>query len=247
MAAKPHKPMPDALDELEGAGERMALWIQQNFVAVVSGIALLIALVGGIGFLTSSSERREQEASSALEKIRSEYLAAMGAAPGATEVPQLANPEAAREIRAEYAARFQAIADEHPGTVAAALATLQIGNLTEDGGESQAAIDIWQQALAPLPGDATLRAILLERIAQAHEDAGRWPEAAAAHEQAGAIDAYPLRTAALAAAARSYATAGDDAKALELYERVSAESGALGALGDDIPSRLRELRAAAQN
>ena len=49
----------------------------------------------------------------------------MGAAPGALELPELANPEAGQRIRAEFAERFAAIGQEHAGTVAGTIAHLE--------------------------------------------------------------------------------------------------------------------------
>ena len=159
-------------------------------------------------------------------------------------MPELANPDAAKRIGAEYAERFQTVQDEHAGTVAAALAGLERGKLVAAKGDRESSLQIWRAAVADTPGNSSLRAILLERIAQAQEEAGQWAEAAQTHEQAGEISAFPLRYWSLADAARCYATAGQPQRALSLFQRVEAEASGLQ-LPVDLRLQLRELRAAA--
>ena len=160
----------------------------------------------------------------------------MGASQGALEVPELANPEAARAIREEYLERFRGVAEQHPGSAAAALAMLEVGRLLEDQGESEETISVWQEAAQSQPGGSSLRAILQQRIGQLHEDQGRWAEAAEAHEAAGQITEFPLRYWALADAARCYARAEQPERALALLEQVDAEAPDL-----QLPPHMRVL------
>jgi tetratricopeptide (TPR) repeat protein len=111
-------------------------------------------------------------------------------------------------------------------------------------GDREASLQIWRAAVADTPDDSSLRAILLERIAQAQEEAGQWAEAAQTHEQAGQISGFPLRYWSLADAARCYATAGEPQRALALFQRVETEASELR-LPVDMRLQLRELRAAA--
>jgi tetratricopeptide (TPR) repeat protein len=231
------------LEEVESIAERIAAWIQANAwlsIGVVAGSLLLAAAYGGYD---SWQTRREERASDALDQVRSSYLEAMGTAPNALEIPELANPEAGRQISQEYAKRFRAVVDEHPNTVAAVLAALALGDVSEAAGNAEPPIEVWRETLAELPTNSPLRGLLLHRIAQAEEDAGLWAEAAETHAQAGAIEAFPLRHLALLDAARCFARAGQSERALELFERLEAEAPQMS-----LPAHLRglaaELRAA---
>lgn len=233
----------DALEEIEGAADRMAQWVQDHLWIVISVVLLTILASGGVQLYANAGEQREIAASAALEAVRGEYLAAMGAQPGALDVPELANPAAAQAIRDTYLERFREVAVEHAGSVAAALAQLEVGSLLEQSGESGQTAEVWQQTLAGLPNDAPLRGILLQRLAAVHEDAGRWIEAAKSHESASEVNDFPLRYGALSDAARCYAEGGDSAKALELLEIVETQaSDAL--IPDHVRQLMRELRAA---
>ena len=232
------------IEEFESAADRLAGWVSDHAMAVGATVVLSLVAAGGYSGWNSWHSGRERSASNALDAVTSAYLSAMGAAPGALELPELANPEAAKRISAEYAERFQTVQDEHAGTVAAALAGLERGNLMAAEGDRESSLQIWRATVADTPGNSSLRAILLERIAQAQEEAGQWAEAAQTHEQAGEIAAFPLRYWSLAAAARCYATAGEPQRALALFQRVETEATGLQ-LPVDARLQLRELRAAA--
>jgi predicted negative regulator of RcsB-dependent stress response len=232
------------IDEFESAADRLASWVGDHVLAVSATIVLCLVAAGGYSGWSSWNSGREQSASNALDAVAAAYFSAMGAAPGALELPELANPDAAKRISAEYAERFQAVQDEYAGTVAAALAGLERGNLVAAEGDRESAVEIWRAAVADTSANSSLRAILLERIAQAQEEAGQWAEAAQTHEQAGQISAFPLRYWSLADAARCYATAGQPERALALFQRVESEAEQRP-LPVDLRLQLRELRAAA--
>jgi len=96
----------EALDEIQGAADHLAEWIREHLMLVVGVVAGLLVLAGGISFYMTSRTGHEQDAASALALAREEYLEAMGAGPGAFEVPELANPEAGARIRGEYAEKL---------------------------------------------------------------------------------------------------------------------------------------------
>jgi tetratricopeptide (TPR) repeat protein len=210
------------LEEIQSGGDRLAEWIRDHLLIVVGVLVVVLAIAGGIQFSLSAGEKREMAASTALADVRGEYLDAMGAPAGSLEVPELANPEAGRRIRAEFAVRFAEVADAHAGTVSGALARLESGNLLAESGDLQGAGEVWQGLLAEAPRRDNLRGLILQRLAHADEDAGRWREAAERHEEASALPGFPLRHWALADAARCSAAAGENARALELYERLEA-------------------------
>ncbi len=215
------RPAADVFDEFESSAERLAGWVRRH--ALVLGVGLL-AVIGGVwgGQLwLRAGEAREGAASAALAEVRGEYLIAMGGDPGSFEPPELANPEAARQIRSEFAERFRDVAAAHEGTVSGTLARLQALELEE--AEPEATLAGLEAALAETPDNPTLRAIVLQRIAQTHEAAGRLAEAASAYESAGSLEEFPLWGFALAEAARCYADAGESERALALYDRIAAE------------------------
>lgn len=240
MAAK-SEGASEALAEIEGIVERSAAWVGENVILVSVLVVALIAGAGAVGWRLSSEKRDAEAASNALDKVHSQYLKAMGASPGDIDVPELANPTAGAEIRAEYWTKYGEVAEQYPGTVAAVLARLEQGNLSEAGGDVEDSIAIWRQTLADLDGKPKLESIVYQRIGQAYEDAGQWLEAAKAHEAASAIEVNPLRYWAMADAARCYAQAGNRDQARALAERVEQEAPTLqlpGQLGE----LLREMR-----
>jgi tetratricopeptide (TPR) repeat protein len=239
-----HPQPSDVVEELETWAERFAAWVARN-AWLAGGIALaILAVAGSVGGYASWKSSREESASDALDRVRSEYLGEMGAPPGALEVPELANPKAAQEIRERFVVRFREVAEAERGTTAATLALLEAAELLEALGRRDELAALYAEAAAAAPRPV-LRAVVERRLAYLHEDAGRWTEAAAAHEAAGSVPSYPLRYWALADAARCYAQAGRSAEALALYDRIAAEAPEV-ALPDHQAAQLRELRAAAK-
>lgn len=227
----------DVLDEFEGSAERLADWVRRH--ALVLGLAL-VAVIAGVWaaqWWAQAAADRDGTATAALAAARRDYMAAMGGSPGSLEAPELANPDAARQIRSEFAERFREVAAAHPDTVSGTLAALQALELEAEAAGPEATLTGLETIRAAAPDNPTLRAILLQRTAQLHEAEGRFAEAAASYEAAGAIEAFPLRSFALAEAARCYADAGEPAKALALYDRIQAE-----APGFAFPDHHRMLR-----
>jgi len=145
-------------------------------------------------------------------------------------------------IREEYLERFQAVAAEHEGTVAGALALFEAAQLLGRLERADQSDEAWQRTLEATSGNPGLRGLVQQRIAEAHESHGDWAAAATAHEAAGAITTYPLRYWALVDAARCWKAGGENAKALALYERVEVEAPDL-ALPVHLRAQLRELQA----
>jgi tetratricopeptide (TPR) repeat protein len=234
---------PDTLDEIEGAAEKMAEWIRTNAVWVVGGIGLTVALAGGVSWLATSTKREEGAAAAELSTAMDEYRIAMGSSPGSFEIPELANPEAAKGIRTEFAERFLAIATEHENTVAGALARLEASDLLAAQGELELAETTLDAALALSVTQGRLRGLVLQRQAQAYERSGRWVDAAASYEAASEIEEFPLRFWALADAGRCLAEAGQGAEALAAFERLEGAAPDFR-LPDLHRTLLQELRAA---
>ncbi|MEE8581796.1 MAG: hypothetical protein V3T33_09430 [Myxococcota bacterium] len=248
MARRSRKPdsAAERLDELQSLGDRLAEWIGANPVLVLGSALGILILAGGYGLFASTRESAATSASEALSQAHAEFREAMGARSDELGIPEPANPATALRARNDFVERFQEVAQAHTGTAAGALAWLQVGALQEALGDSDAAIATWESALAEVDADSIPSALILVRIAAAHEDAVRWLEAGEAYERAADVESYPLRYTALADAARCFADAGEEEKALAAFERVESEASDYR-ISDHIRSRLNELRARRQS
>jgi len=243
LAKKKHSNAPEFVEEFEGAADRLANWVAAHAWQVGGGLLALLLAVGGFQAFRDASRQSEEAASNALDEVRSGYLLALGAAPGALELPELANPAAAEEIREEYLVKFQTIADDHGGTLAGTLALFEVAALTDDLGRGEQTAAVWEEALRRSSENPRLRGMLHQRIASAHEEDEAWSQAATAHEAAGAIAGYPLRYWAQLDAARCWLMAGEQERALELFDAVETEAPDLQ-LPDHLRMQRNELRAA---
>jgi tetratricopeptide (TPR) repeat protein len=232
----------EALEDLGTGFERFANWVGTHPLWALGAVLALLAIGGGWELVRSRAEHRETAASDALDQIQNDYLAAMGAEPGSVEVPELANPETAKRIRAEYVDKYRAVAEAHPGTVPAALAWLEVADLQDAEGDREASFASLQKGLAEQPENPRLAGLVHQRIAQNYEDRGMLAEAAAEHEKAGELPGFPLRYFALSDAARCYAQAGQRDRARELLERIETEAKDVYQLPPDQRALLRELR-----
>lgn len=241
MASKSQSHGVGVMEDVQSSLERAADWVRGHLLLVSIGLVAILIAAAGVGWRTSQLTQEAENAADALDRVTTNYLLAMGAAPGALEVPELANPAAAEAIRSEYAEKYGEVAAAHPGTVASALAALEQGNLLEASGDLEASIAVWQEAVGTLGGNPKLQAMLHQRIGQAYEAAGSWSEAAAAHELAGASEDYPLRYWALADAMRCFVQAGEAQRARDLALQIDAEAPDLE-LPEHARTLVRELR-----
>jgi tetratricopeptide (TPR) repeat protein len=241
VARKPEHEQSHVIEEIEGLAERGAQWIRDHLALTITTLVVILASAAGIGAFIAHRNTEAEAASDAFDRVTTEYRKAMGADPDALEMPELANPAAAAAIRSEFAEQFAAVAEEHSGTVAGALARLEQGNMSAADGETDAAIEIWQGAIDDLGGNPNFRAILEQRIGQAYDGDARWLEAAESYARAGEVETYPLRHWALAQAARCFQQAGEVARAREFALRVDTESPDL-MLPQHLSTMLAELR-----
>jgi predicted negative regulator of RcsB-dependent stress response len=230
------------LEEIESIADRMASWIGANPVAVIVLAGSILLAAGAYGGWVAWQSGREDRASFALASLEREYLKAMGAPPGATEITEPANPETGKALRQEFAQKLLAMADANPRTSAATVARLTAGDLLAAAGAPEKAFDAWQAALGGVGRNPALRGIALRRVATALEAQGKWSEAAAANLEAGELAGFPLRDWALADAARCYAEAGDTVRAISIAARVESD-GASEGLPPHLAAQLAELRA----
>jgi hypothetical protein len=241
VARKPEHEQPHVIEEIESIAERGAQWIRDHLPLTITALLIVLGTAAAMGALDAHRTRKAEAASDAFDRVTAEFMQAMGADPDALTVPELANPAAAAEIRSEFSEQFGAVAEEHAGTVAAALARLEQGSLSAADGETDAAIEIWRAAIDDLGGNPNLRAIFEQRIGQAHEDDARWLEAAESYARAGAVESYPLRHSALAQSARCYQHAGEMERARELALKLAADAPEL-MLPQHLSAVLAELR-----
>jgi hypothetical protein len=244
VARKPKHEQSHVIEEIEGIAERGAQWIRDHLPLTIAALLIAIGTAAAIGALAAHRTRAAEAASDAVDRVTAEFMQAMGADPEALTLPELANPAAAAAIQSEFAAQFGAVAEEHSGTVAAAFARLEQGNLSAaTGGETDATIEIWRGAIDDLAGNPNLQAIFEQRIGQAYEDDARWLEAAESHARAGAVESYPLRYWALAEAARCLQQAGEIGRARELALKLGSDAPEL-MLPQHLSAMLAELRQA---
>ena len=242
MARKSKSQQPDVIEEIESIAERAAQWVREHLPLTLGVLFAALATAALISGLGAYRNREIETAFDALDRVTHDYLRAMGAEANAIGVPELANPDAAAAIRAEYTAEFGAIANEHAGTVAAALARLEAGDLSEADGDLDASIELWRTALDSLDQDSNLQAIFQLRIGQAYEAAERWTEAGEAYEAAAAYGRFPLHYWAMADAARCLSQAGEIERARDLALRLHSEAPDDLNLPEHQAAMLRELR-----
>jgi len=230
------------LEEIESIADRIASWIGENPVAVIGMAAAILLSAAAYGGWVAWQSGREDSASFALASLDRDYLKAMGAPPGATEITEPANPETAKAVRREFAEKLLAMANEHPRTSAATVARMTAGDLLAAAGDPEKAFAAWQAALAGVGRNPALRGVALRRVATAFEAQGKWREAADANLEAGELSGFPLRHWALADAARCYAEAGDFEQAVSLATRLESD-GSEEELPPHLTAKLAELRA----
>lgn len=247
LAISKGKQPKDTLEELRVLSDtQWTPWLYENRARLIAGAITVLLFSGVFSGALWWQQRGAHKAAQDFAAVQRDFDKAMGAEDGAMDYAEPANPETARQVREEYLARFMAVATDHPRTQAAAMAWLEAGRIHEGKGDAAQALEAWKNAVAQVRAQTALRAILLERLATAYEQTGKWEDAAAQHLAAGKIRDFPLRTSALAAAARCYLEAGNTEKALEIYKPISAKEEDLKDVPLYLRLRLDEL-VAAQN
>lgn len=232
----------DTLEELESLGERLAQWVGANPAIVLATAAVILLLAAAIGGYRAYSHSRVEKASAALAAIRSEFVTAMGGKPTDAEVPEPANPETARSIRTDFAQRYVSLADDWSGTPTSPLALLEAGQIYDQIGNRDKALELWTRAVTGAPAQSPVVGVIQSRIGHLQEDLGNAEAAAQAHEAAAAVPGYPLRIDALADAARTWADAGKPERAIELYRKIRADAPETQ-LAPHVEARMQELEA----
>ena len=234
-------PTSETLREIEESGDRVAEWASENAALILGAIAAILVIAGGVGLYVQGQENTRDEGADALAIATSQYRQAMGADPIGGPIPEPANPEVAEQTRTEYAERFAAVAAEHAGTTAAAVAWLETGHLQTQLGRLEAAAESFARARDEAKGSA-IEALGSIRLAGLAEDRGDFAVAAESYERAASVESYPLRTNALSDATRCWASAGETAKALAVYQQLEASEEDAN-VPPQIKALIAELRA----
>ena len=243
MAKRPDsKQATETLEEVNSAFDRAAEWVTENPPIVLGVLGTILGIAAIIGVVQTVDTQATNESSEAVSAIEIAYRNAMGARPGDLEVPEPANPETARGVRADYAEQLLTAGAEHDGTQAAVNARILAGVLLEENGDLGAAVAAWQLAADEAPA-GPLQGLAHLRHAQGLEKQDEWLAAAEAYEKAGANEAFPGRYLALAQSARAWARAGDEAKALEVFASLEAAEAPDGAVPAHLRSQLEEMKA----
>jgi tetratricopeptide (TPR) repeat protein len=243
VARRDHSlPPAELVENIDTVFERIAAWVAGHPQLVLIALGTLIAIAAAAGIATALSGRDEKAAQAAVTAVHESYLAAMGAAPGASEAPEPANPEVGRAARSEFADKLLAAAKAHDGSVAAVSARLEAAELLEKNGDAEGAFAARKLAAEQAPPGVGASAIALARYAVALEVEGDLAAAAEAFEKAGEIES-PAQALALADAARCHALLGNREAALRLYAR--AEKIGVEEVPVHVKQRLTELRASA--
>lgn len=233
----------ETLEEIESALDRIEAWVSDHPPLVIAIIAGILAVAAAVGGYQAYSHRRADKASAAIATVETSYLQAMGAPAGSDQVVEPANPETARKTRKEYAKRFLDAAASWSGTTAAVRARIEAGRLLDQAGDQDGAVAAWKQAADVAHSGSLLRALALVQLAHGLERQGHSAAAADAWEKAGGVEDYPGAPLALAEAARCYADAGQDAKAVAAFKRAESLAGSEVPLPPYVVARLRTLQA----
>ena len=86
----------ETLQEIESVFDRLARWAAANPRQVLGLLGAILLVTAALSLWSWARERSETRASAAVAQVQTEYLSAMGAAPGSYEVVEPANPETAR-------------------------------------------------------------------------------------------------------------------------------------------------------
>lgn len=231
-----------ALDEIQTRGEDLSEWISENPLPIlaVGGAILLIAAI--YGFASSGAEGAAHAVSADIAAVKNEFRQAMGGSyAGALNIPEPANPEAARTTRERYLERFQKLAADNADSEMGSYALIQAGTIQSALEDSDGALASYEQALEPYDESAPMRGVLLERIALLHEERGDAEAAIKRHLEASDVTGYPLRYFALLNAARLQAESGQADAAIASFDRITNESPDL-LMPEHTESMLRELK-----
>ena len=216
-------PADETLHEIESVFDRVANWISGNPLTFLGSVAGLLLLAAAVGFTNLHSERQAEQAAAAVSELQCDYFRSSGSAAGVFAETTPANPEVAKQLKDEYLEKFLAAADEYSGSVAGIQALLEAASIKAELEGPSEAMELLRKAKAAASG-SDLASLASMRIAGALELTDDPEGAAREYEEAANSETFPGRLQALVEAARCYADAGDDQRAVALFARLESEA-----------------------
>lgn len=215
MASQSAHPMTRSQSSFEDATENFSDWLNENATKVVTGVAVVVVVLGGVWFMRSNSAKKDSRAAMAFSQ-------AQGAA---------TQPELEKQL-ADVGTRYKGTA---PGTEA----SIAVAQMQFDAGKYQDGMATLDKIDAP---SSMQNAVKLLKAA-GNEGLNKYAEAAKLYEDvANATGPLAEKTQYQASAARAYQAGSDKASALRIWTELAKVEG-LG-VADEARVRIGELSAA---
>lgn len=210
--------MTPSTTSFDDATENFADWVREHSTQFVTGVAVVVALVGFTWFWRKNGETRAAKADA-------EFFAAQG--------PLIqGNVPAAQQ-------QLQAVAKRFDGTAGGTEAQLLLAQTYYDQGKYQDGLNVLKNA-SGAPKSFTNSVRLLTAVG--YEGLGKFADAAKAYEAAAADAASANEKSQIQAdAARAYQAAGDNASALRIWTELSKLESQ--GIADEARVRVGELTA----
>lgn len=203
-------------DEFAATIAEWGEWLEKNYKPLLVGACLIAVAVALVGWYVVSSRRASEEAWYSLAKADKEWspIRMLLMRPG-LDAKTVAEIE---KIRQEMVERYKTIADNFPGTQAAALASCRAGDLLYDQRKYDEAIAQYQRVIRQC-ATGVFAEVASHALAYALEEKGQWDEAAEQFARtAGLTDGAQAAEARLDQA-RCLAKAGRAAAAADAYRK----------------------------
>lgn len=236
-----HEGIDEALKQIETQGDQLARWVGENSQQVLIAIGVVLLVAASVSYAKIHHDRSEDAAFSAVGAVDYEFKKESSLINDLGESAQLANPATLLALRDTYSQKFTEVAEEHPGTTAAAMSLFQAGVLVSQGGDEEGAVEKWEEALDAASGNSELEGLIHTRLASGYESLDRWSDAAEAYESLATEGSVYGEKRALADAARCYSKAGDTESAQRLIEDLRGEDS-LDGLPPYLKAKIEALR-----
>lgn len=217
-------------DEFTQYTARVFKWVFDNRIALIGGVAVVLALIVGVGAMNYSQSSAKAEASNAFSQASETYTRAVTPPPPPIRFPGQPEPEgedlsaAERQKLVKQAlGEFEATAADYADRPVAALAQLGAAGAKADLGEHEAALALYEK-VAGSSDDAYTRAIAIQGKAAALESLKRWDDAASAWRDLEALNTGAFGLMANLQVARVMEQKGASAEAKALLEKLQSES-----------------------
>jgi len=150
------KSAPSNEAELLNGLERVGLFLQENRVQLLAGVAVLLVAAAIVVAITWMSHRSAERAEGLERKATQLYL----------DRP-VDKPEQADKNLKEAISLYRQLLEQYPKTPSAGLALFHLGNAHAQANDTGGAIAVYQQYLAAYPENKLLLGLVLQRLAYA--------------------------------------------------------------------------------